>query len=74
MRRTKIGIRLPDDCLEYLDKMVEEKAQANLQWDRTSEIVTAIRQRMISKMTKADRERLYRRLGLGDEKREDSNT
>jgi hypothetical protein len=64
MERQRLTIRLPDDCRDYLAGVVLEKRQKGLKWDQSMEIITAIRQRMISKMTKADRERLYRRLNV----------
>jgi uncharacterized sporulation protein YeaH/YhbH (DUF444 family) len=60
----KISARFSAELVTFLEGEVEDKARRQIKSDLSREIVIAVRQRQISLLSKADRVKLYRRLGV----------
>ena len=67
----RVSVRLPKDVTDWLDGQVLDKKRDGVASTVTREVEIAIRQRMISKLGKAEREKVFRRLGV--RKREDDD-
>lgn len=59
---TRITLRVPGDLLAFVDAEVMRHTSAGRKWDRTREVLTALRQRQISKLPPERRAEVLSRL------------
>lgn len=63
----KVSARVSDEQLEFLKREVEKKLSRRIQADISSEVRICIVHRMISLLPKKDKDKLFRKLNMGDE-------
>lgn len=64
MEMVRKTIRLPQDLLDFLEGQVTMKRARGLRADLSDELRICVHQRMISKLSKTQRAKLYKRLGI----------